>query len=43
DNRRLFHYREAIRRGANFTLVPVQIVRESDESCEFRWKHEKSL
>ena len=36
DNRRLFCYREAIRRGANFTLVPVRIVRESDESCGFR-------
>ena len=32
----IFCYREAIRRGANFTLVPVRIVRESDESCGFR-------
>lgn len=35
DNRRLFCYQEAIRRGANFKKVPVLFTRENDN---IRWK-----
>src|SRR5260363_19200 len=43
DNRRLYCYQEAIKKGANFKTIPVKIIRETDERAGFKWKKEGSL
>lgn len=38
DNRRLHCYREAIRRGANYTTIPIRIISINDSRNNIEWK-----
>lgn len=42
DNRRLHCFQEAIKRGANFTTIPVQVISMDDRKNNIKWKMEES-